>query len=39
MARAAIDYLVALADGGDTPPSRIELPLSLVVRESTAPPA
>jgi LacI family transcriptional regulator len=39
MARAAIDYLVALADGSDTPQPRIELPLSLVVRDSTAPPA
>ena len=35
----AIDYLVALAGGGDTPPARIELPLTLVVRDSTARPA
>ncbi|WEK47827.1 MAG: LacI family DNA-binding transcriptional regulator [Candidatus Andeanibacterium colombiense] len=38
MARAAIDYLVALAGGREPPAARMELPLSLVVRESTAPP-
>jgi LacI family transcriptional regulator len=39
MARGAIEYLVGLAAGGDEPEKQIEFPLTLVVRESTAPPA
>ncbi|MXO58163.1 LacI family DNA-binding transcriptional regulator [Altererythrobacter salegens] len=39
MARWAIEYLVALASGRETPERKLELPLSLMVRESTAPPA
>jgi DNA-binding LacI/PurR family transcriptional regulator len=37
MARAAIEYLVARAGGRETPDQQTELPLTLVVRESTAP--
>ncbi|MBO9498104.1 MAG: LacI family DNA-binding transcriptional regulator [Novosphingobium sp.] len=36
MARAAIDYLVAQAGGRETPERKIELPLTLIVRDSTA---
>ena len=35
MAHAAIEYLVALAGGQETPPRRLELPSRLIVREST----
>lgn len=38
MARTAIEYLVALAGESDLPPRHAELPLSLVVRESTGAP-
>ncbi|MBT2134457.1 LacI family DNA-binding transcriptional regulator [Croceibacterium sp. LX-88] len=38
MARAAIEYLVALASGRDGPEPRAELSLRLIVRESSAPP-
>ena len=36
MARAAIEYLVALASGSSTREERVEFPPTLVVRESTA---
>lgn len=36
MAQAAIEYLVALAAGCETPPSRTELPSRLIERESIA---
>jgi LacI family transcriptional regulator len=36
MARAAIEYLVARAGGGEAPGERMALPLQLVVRQSTA---
>ncbi|HWK42100.1 MAG TPA: LacI family DNA-binding transcriptional regulator [Croceibacterium sp.] len=39
MAGAAIEYLVNRAGGRDSVEKRIELPASLIVRESTAPPA
>jgi DNA-binding LacI/PurR family transcriptional regulator len=38
MGRAAIHYLVALAGRGVDQASQIDLPLKLIVRESTAPP-
>lgn len=38
MARSAIEYLVARAGGHGTPRTSVELPLNLIVRESTAPP-
>jgi len=38
MARSAIEYLVALAGGHEPQEAKVELPLALVVRESTAPP-
>ncbi|KRA83961.1 LacI family DNA-binding transcriptional regulator [Altererythrobacter sp. Root672] len=39
MARAAIEYLVAVASERDNPEPRTELPLKLVIRESSAPPS
>jgi LacI family transcriptional regulator len=38
MARAAIEYLVKRAGGNENQRDQIELPLELVVRQSTAPP-
>lgn len=38
LARRAVEELLGIMDGGDTTPRKIELPLHLVVRRSTAPP-
>lgn len=35
MAQSAIEYLVALAGGGETPPRQVELPSQLIERETT----
>lgn len=38
MGRLAVQYLIALLDGGPTPPSETRLPVQLVTRNSVAPP-